>query len=129
CAALAGATGARAELVSLAGTAAEVSAFYVVMIARERAARPSTPLGAVLRGLALEFGPAEALDTFLLRPALLYAGVALTGGAAGALLGKLAADGVFYALAISCRALASPPSATLRCPRALPVALEAPSAA
>ena len=131
CAGVAAATGAGAEAVCVGGTAAEVCAFYAVMIARERAQRgPGAPLGAILRSLALEFGPAEVLDTFLLRPALLYAAIALTGGtASGALLGKVAADGAFYALAIASRSLASRRGATVGFPRALSIALGMPAPA
>jgi hypothetical protein len=128
CAGIAAATGAGAEAVCVGGTVAEVCAFYAVMIAQERAQRgPDAPLGAVLRSLALEFGPAEVLDTFLLRPALLYAAIALTGGAAsGALLGKVAADAAFYALAVASRSLASRRTATVRFPHALSIALGMP---
>lgn len=131
CAGVAFATSAGAEIVCVGGTVAEMCAFYAVMIARERTQRgPGAALGAVLRGLALEFGPAELLDTFLLRPALLYAAIALTGGAAsGALLGKVAADAAFYALAIASRSLARRESATVRFPRALSIALGTPAPA
>jgi hypothetical protein len=48
----------------------------------------------------LEFGPATALDS-LLRPALMYAGMALTPHSAiGLIASKLAADIVFYVPAI-----------------------------
>ncbi len=59
--------------------------------------------GRAVRGLLVEFGPADLLDTLLLRPLLLYAGQVLTGDVAtGLVLGKVAADVVFYAVAIPC---------------------------
>jgi hypothetical protein len=58
------------------------------------------------RDLVAEFGPAELGDSLLLRPTAMAAGTVLTGSpAAGTLLGKLAADLVFYAVAIASRAL------------------------
>lgn len=56
-----------------------------------------------LRGLLIEFGPADLLDTLLVRPFLMYAGQVLTGDVtSGLVVGKLAADVVFYALVIPC---------------------------
>jgi len=52
--------------------------------------------------LAGEFGPAELLDSALLRPALLYAATRATGSVAvGVLLGKVLADLVFYGIAFA----------------------------
>lgn len=87
--------------MSVVGTAGEVGAFYAVMGTRELSRRGGlSALPAAVRDLAVEFGPAEALDSLLLRPFLLYAGISLSGHPAlGALLGKLAADVVFYSLA------------------------------
>lgn len=57
----------------------------------------------ILRDLALEFGPAEAVDS-LLRPALMCMAVAfLPDLHAGVFVGKVAADLVFYGLAIVAR--------------------------
>ena len=51
--------------------------------------------------MVAEFGPAELVDSFLVRPALLWAASALWGPNLGAwLIGKLAADAVFYVVAI-----------------------------
>jgi hypothetical protein len=101
CAGLASESGVGAEAIAAAGTLGEVAAFYAVMVAREllqRGGRAALP--GVLRDLALEFGPAELLDSLLLRPALLYAGIRLAPHPAlGALLGKLAADVAFYSAA------------------------------
>lgn len=54
-----------------------------------------------LRSIAVEFGPAEALDSIVLRPAALFAGPYLFGNlAVGWVVGSVAADVAFYALAI-----------------------------
>jgi hypothetical protein len=54
-----------------------------------------------VRDLVLEFGPAEALDTLLLRPGLLYIGICCAPDPAlGVLLAELAADLCFYVPAI-----------------------------
>ena len=53
------------------------------------------------RSVVAEFGPAELVDSFLVRPALLWAATALWGANHGAwLVGKLAADAVCYLGAI-----------------------------
>ena len=54
-----------------------------------------------VREVVTEFGAAEAVDTLFARPLLMYAFVATLGSVlAGVVVGKLAADVVFYALAI-----------------------------
>ncbi|MCL3861117.1 hypothetical protein [Actinotalea sp. K2] len=92
-----------------AGTVAEAVAFYGVAYARAlrvelRAHRSVARRHAVLRTAALtvvEFGPAEVVDSLLVRPGLLWIGPMLTGTTpvVGWLLGKLAADAVFYLIA------------------------------
>lgn len=58
-------------------------------------------LGQNLRAMAVEFGPAELLDSFIIRPALLYYLPRWLGHfAAGILLAKLLADVTFYVPAI-----------------------------
>jgi hypothetical protein len=53
-----------------------------------------------LRDLLVEFGPAEALDSLFVRPFCMYFGPQLVSNfTLGILLGKLAADVVFYAFA------------------------------
>lgn len=53
--------------------------------------------------LGAEFGVAEVADTFLLRPALMMAGVVLIGDAVwGLLAGKLVADVLFYVVSGVC---------------------------
>lgn len=66
--------------------------------------RPTRALTAnvlALRSIAIEFGPAEVIDSILIRPVLLYAGPFLVGNVAlGWVLGSLAADVAFYVMAI-----------------------------
>jgi hypothetical protein len=82
---------------AVAGTWGENLGFYGMMLARELARRGVWALPAVLCDLALEFGPAEALDSLLLRPALMYAGLSIIPNLAlGILAGEIAADIVFY---------------------------------
>lgn len=58
-------------------------------------------LGQLLRNLLLEFGPAELLDPFILRPALLTLSMQLIPELPLALvIGKVAADLVFYTVTI-----------------------------
>jgi hypothetical protein len=97
--------------VAYGAALAEGVAFYGVLFARDLAARRaaarrgSAPGGRAAartaRDLVLEFGPAELLDTLAVRPFLMYLGPLLVGDVAGGVvLGKVAADLVFYAVAI-----------------------------
>jgi hypothetical protein len=55
-----------------------------------------------VRDLLIEFGPAELVDTVLVRPLFMYLMPSLLHHfTAGILVGKLAADVIFYSLAIS----------------------------
>jgi len=92
---------------AFAGTLAEVVVYYGVMILREtireayEAGRRHAPYGTVqvigvIRNVVMEFGIAEALDSGVIRPFCLSMGLTLVGGQAGVLVGKLAADLVFY---------------------------------
>ncbi len=96
-----------AVAAGFAGTLSEVVVYYGIMILREtireayEAGKRGVPYGSaqvisVMRGLLLEFGVAEALDSGLVRPFCLSVGLRLVGGQWGALLGKLTADVVFY---------------------------------
>lgn len=59
-------------------------------------------LAQILRNLVAEFGPAELVDPFLLRPAFLALAMHLIPGVHWAvLIGKVAADLIFYTVAIS----------------------------
>lgn len=95
-------------VAALAGTWGENLAYYGLMLARDLNARwreqaPSGwwarlwALGLTLRNIVLEFGLAEALDSFLLRPTLMYlAIVAIPQLQLAIVVGKLAADVTFY---------------------------------
>jgi hypothetical protein len=87
---------------AVAGTVAETVGFYGVaafLVARNH---PTRRLSRTARDLAVEFGPAEALDSLLLRPGLMYLGARSLGDlTAGVLVGKLVADVAFYLLAIA----------------------------
>ena len=92
--------GASDELAALWGSIAETVGFYAVMLVRDLARQPLLP---TLRGMLVEFGPAEILDTLVVRPVALYAGLALTGSVvAGTVGGKLAADLVFDVIVALC---------------------------
>jgi hypothetical protein len=100
--ALEAATGSHAAAAYGAAVGDNVG-YYGVLLARQlradaRVARSygARGLARTLRRLAIEFGPAEALDATLLRPALTALAVTAAGPALGVLLGKLAADLVFY---------------------------------
>jgi hypothetical protein len=94
-------------LAAFAATWGENAGFYGLLIGRELVqARTLRALPRIARDLVLEFGPAEALDSLLLRPAAIYAGLALAPHPAlGMLAGKVAADVTFYAPAIVCHEL------------------------
>lgn len=74
--------------------------FYAIMVIRQLAAAPPGGKLAAMARLGAEFGPAELIDSALLRPLAVAGGVALFGPGWGILAGKLAADAGFYALAI-----------------------------
>lgn len=76
--------------------------YYGFIVAREIRAKvvghPHPVRGAirVCRGLALEFGPAELLDSTIVRPACVAVATGTFGTALGVLVAKVAADLVFY---------------------------------
>lgn len=95
--------------IAFAGTWAENFGYYGFALARElrigAGEAPDIGTGArlwqALRRLVWEFGVAEALDSFVVRPGAMYAAIALTGSTgAGIVIGKLVADVAFYAVAI-----------------------------
>jgi hypothetical protein len=66
-----------------------------------RKQRALTANGLALRSIAVEFGPAEVIDSLIVRPLAFYLGPILLGGmVAGWIFAKLAADVGFYVLAI-----------------------------
>ncbi|WP_173923633.1 hypothetical protein [Agromyces sp. Marseille-P2726] len=103
-------------VAAIAGTLGESAGYYALVVARaargharsdrvrrmpRRAQRVWATTWLTARAVAAEFGPAELVDTFAVRPALLLAATAAFGGHVGGwLVGKLAADAVFYAVAI-----------------------------
>jgi hypothetical protein len=104
---LADAVGAPLIVVAYAATAGENVGFYGTIVGRQVALdrrlaalegeRYSTPhRWRTARELLLEFGPAELLDSFVIRPLAMGIGVRLLGRDAGVIVGKLAADVTFY---------------------------------
>ncbi len=89
-----------------AGAIGEGIAFYAAILVRDlrdrrRPGHPRLSLAHTIRNLSLEFGPAEVLDSFVVRPLAMYLGTVLVGSlTAGVILGKIVADVVFYSLAI-----------------------------
>jgi hypothetical protein len=98
CALVAAQLGGGPAATALAATWGEILGFYGLMAGREAArVRSLRAAPAAVARLVLEFGPAELLDSFALRPALMYAGLTLAPSPAlGLIAGKLAADVVFY---------------------------------
>ena len=95
-----------APLIALAALLGEIIGFYLVLAAAifiEQVQLTATRRRAAVTTLLLlvaEFGAAELLDTFLIRPAALMLGVWLIPDPLwGVLAGKVAADIVFYAIA------------------------------
>ena len=91
----------RGEAVTaLAGSLGEAVAFYGFLMVRDlRATRAGVP--ATVRDLLWEFGPAEFVDTLVMRPLAMYLGQRELGSTIGGVIaGKIAADLVFYGLAI-----------------------------
>ncbi|MEQ1510335.1 MAG: hypothetical protein ABL909_08070 [Sphingopyxis sp.] len=74
--------------------------FYTIMIWRQLRAAPAGQRWQAMVRLGAEFGPAELVDSALMRPLAVAVGVAMLGPAWGVLAGKLAADAGFYLMAI-----------------------------
>jgi hypothetical protein len=89
-----------AAATAFAGSLGEAIAFYTVLLVRDLRANPRR-VSETLRGLVMEFGAAEVADTLAIRPLAMYVGpLIVANAAAGVTLGKIAADLVFYTLAI-----------------------------
>jgi hypothetical protein len=82
-------------------TIGEAVFFYGFVVIRDRRRRPDHSIVVTCRDLAVEFGPSEVVDTVAARPLAMYLGQLVIGDlAVGVLLGKVAADMIFYGLAI-----------------------------
>jgi len=98
--------GANGVTIAVAGAWGEVVGFYLPMLLQEfhaqrRNRKLPRALWYTLRNLLLEFGPAELLDTGLLRPTLIVGVVQLIPHLAlGVIAGKLLSDCFFYGMAI-----------------------------
>ena len=99
--------GAHPFAVAFAATVGENFGFYATIIGRQVAAdrrvaqRAGEPyvgrrVWRTTRELLLEFGPAELLDSLIIRPAAMGLGIRFLGRDAGVVAGKLAADVTFY---------------------------------
>lgn len=90
--------GGNAVLSAYGGVLGENVGFYGTMFVREYAGtgRGWRPALAAARTLAIELGPAELLDSTIVRPLAMGLGMAALGPAAGAMVGKVVADVVFY---------------------------------
>jgi hypothetical protein len=72
--------------------------YYLVAFVRERRRRRSTAVA--LGDLVVEFGPAEVVDSLIVRPLCMSYGVGQIGDtAAGVVFGKILADVPFYGFA------------------------------
>lgn len=100
---------------AIAATISENVGFYGYFIVREVGAyykrhhqhahlrRIGLAAMKAIRGMAVEFGPAELLDSFLVRPFCIYAGsTVFSNFTIGIMAGKIFADVLFYACTISC---------------------------
>lgn len=95
-----------AAVIAVAALVGEIVGFYAVLfivIYLEQSRQDGIGRRAIPRTFVLlvaEFGAAELLDTFLIRPAALIAGVWLLQDPIwGLLAGKIVADVIFYAVA------------------------------
>ena len=77
--------------------------FLIVRYLREEIdGPPRRRIAVIVTAAVVEFGPAEIIDTALIRPAAMFLGSLATGNVIiGVLIGKVAADIVFYGLAIT----------------------------
>jgi hypothetical protein len=86
-------------LTAFAGTWGENIGFYGIILIREFKTKKnnSIPLRKTLRNLIIEFGPAEVLDSFVLRPFFMFIFPTIIGNLViGIIIGKFAADATFY---------------------------------
>jgi hypothetical protein len=112
-------------VAGLSASLAEAAGYYAVILCDEvRRLGTARALPRALPGLMVEFGPAEFVDTMIVRPLLMAAGpLVIADPIAGTLAGKGVADLLFYAVVL--------PSGRLRrrlFPAAAPVIVRALSA-
>jgi hypothetical protein len=92
--------GGNALVAAYAAAIGDNALYYGFLATREVRARrrvgARSPVLAGVAALAIEFGPAEALDSLVVRPACVAVGVAALGPVAGVLAGKIVADLAFY---------------------------------
>lgn len=85
---------------ALGGTWGENIAYYSFIIFRDFKRRPRknfSEFWKISRNLLIEFGPAEFLDSFFIRPTAMYFFPKLLNNIAlGLVAGKLSADFIFY---------------------------------
>lgn len=109
-------------VAAITGTLGEGIGFYGTATVRMFVAEWRASAGRRRRGAwallrttvaaVVEYGPAEVLDTVLVRPGLLYLAPLLTDHTAlGWIIGKLAADAVFYSVAGICHVVTRPTAA------------------
>ena len=81
----------------------ENTGYYGVIAVRDwRAAPPAEHrVSRIAANMVHDFGVAEALDSFVVRPAVTLASVSLLGAALGIGVAKILSDVVFYVLAIT----------------------------
>ena len=100
-------SGANLALVAYAAAIGEGVGFYagflIMRYLREEIdGPPRRRIAVILAAAVVEFGPAEILDTVLVRPAAMYLGSWGSGNVVvGVLIGKVTADVVFYGVAIT----------------------------
>jgi hypothetical protein len=81
-------------LAAYGGAFGENVGYYGVIIAREL--RSGEGFRRCCRNLLVEFGPAELLDSGLIRPLAMGLGAHYLGQTTGVIVGKIAADVTFY---------------------------------
>ncbi len=74
---------------------------YAAQAGRRHPMRALIANALTVRSIVVEFGPAEAIDSIVVRPVALYLGPVLIGSTAvGFVVGSIAADAAFYVMAI-----------------------------
>ena len=101
------ALGAEGAAAAYGASIGESTFYYIVIVAKDvraagRSARDAgrtltwSDIGRTAARLLAEFGPAELLDVFLIRPAAMAAGIHLLGPRLGVVAGQIAANVSFY---------------------------------